>query len=641
MTIPVSHELPMSKIALAVRLSPGERPELIGPKFEDLGDLPYEGSSQLRDYAQEFRPSVTVEVPYPVLVDGSFEMKKVTSEVNYLGALRDSEAHVENEFEELVLSFTASRIVLSTVATDPEGHEDTTVYPLLLLALGMRAIGEIMNPNWVPAEGSNLECAKHRARIHDTLVSGIDVDVPPTELILAPDSAAVPFDPALVDGAATSLDEAAVAEMYRDMKLALLEAAPPDGNGSGYTAFLGNLRLKFRDALMTALATIYEADEKLARAWYCLGLLLSAIPDQQPVRVADVAGDWLIPADGKLTPISGPVRPENSSAQKEVFRRLVVPRDAMDQSQAALRVVVVDPIEDVRTLRTIGEWGKEEGVIVYVNVAARSFGKLAATANQMRQGTPEDWGKHVVVVCDWFHVCRGGGEVTLSVPANVALVALQTRLDLRPPAKNDAVSGIAVAPTLEDKLFEFDGKAKARAIEKYLPRNHQRELKLLTDDTALRLATKGLLTPPVPRPGGDGYAFNGVATMFRPLKPESPERVFEHSAPVQVRNWIVGTIGYHLRRSYVKKSIDAEKLKQLQDELAVWLKSLNDRKGRRLINAEKSAISAEVLDGDRLHVEMNLVYPPIMAEYSVYDTATTDELTFERDEGGVWVSTAT
>ena len=645
MTIPESYELPHSRLAFFGRLSPGERPELTCQTFEELVNLPFEGSSRIRPYVQRYRPSVSVEVSCPMLIDGSVETKKITVTQHYGGALQDPNAHVENEFEELVLSFSAPAIVLSTVAGGPERQEkDTPDYPLLGLALGMQAIGDIMNSNWAPADGLDLERTEDRMQIRDTLVSGTDVDVPPTELVLAPDSAAVPFNPGLVDGAVTSLEEAAVAEMYRDVKLALLDAAPPDDNGSGYTAFLGDLRLKFRDALTTAISTICEADEKLARTWYCLGLLHSANPNPEPVRVADVAGDWLIPADGKLSPIVGPVKPENSSAQKEVFRSTVVPRDGYDQSKAALRVIVGDPIEDVRTLKSIGAWAEEEKVIVYVNVAARSLEELAATANQMQQGTPEDWGKHVVVVGDEFPVCRGEGRSTLSIPANVALVALQTRLDLRrPPAKGDAVSGIALSPTIQNKLIEFDGDA--RAIEKYLPRSRQRTIEALATRVTVRLVTKVWLNVPVPRHGGHGYATIGVTPLFRSSKRDSPERIFEHIAPVQVRNWIVGTIAYYLRSCYARKSIDEETLKQLRGELADWIKSLDDRKGRRFINAEKSEISVMVLDGDRLHVVAKLVYPPIIADISVSDCASldafesTDELTFERDEDGVWVST--
>ena len=625
-----SYELPTDGVGFVGRLSLGERSEPTRLTLEELHKLSYEGSLRLGDYVRHFRPMVSVKVSCPVLVNGSVETKTREVHVPYGGAHLDPKAHVEDGFEELFRSFSAPSLVVSAADEDE--------YPMFGLALVVRAIDEIMDPNWIPAEEFDLERPDDRAQILETLASGNDVDVPPTELVLAPDNAAVPFDPSFVDGAFTSLDEAAVTEMYRETKFALLSAAPPEG--SGYAEFLGDLRLKFRDALVAAIDTIREADAELARNWFVLAMIHSATPDAQPVRVLDVAGDWLIPANGKLTPIGGYARPENSSAQKEAFRSLVVPRDASDQSRAALRVVLPNPIEDMRTLKTIGEWAAEEKVIVFVNVAASSLDELARTADMMQNGTPEDWGKHVSVVGDWFHVCRGEGGSTLSIPAVAAVVGLQTVLDRRQPADEDVVTGIAVAGAgTKYKLLEFDGDA--RSIEKFVSRRQSRKIEALATDSTVQRATRGLISVPVPRNGGDGYGTSVANTLYREPKSNSPERVFENVAPVRTRNWVVSTIGNFLRHHLVGTSIDEKSLKELQNALQEWLQSLDERKGRRFINAAKSAITVKVLDGDRLHVDVKLVYRSIIKKYSVDAYASTDELTFEFDEEqGVWALSA-
>ena len=553
-----SCELPTEGVAIVGRLSARKCPT--ARKLEEIQNLSYEGDRRLSPYAEHFNPETRVKILCPVLVNGSVELKTMSVRVPIGGALRDPKAHVDNEVEELFLSLGAPQMVLSTVEDDPGKQEGARVYPLVYPALGMQAIDEIRDPNWVPAEGRNLESREDRTRLSESLASGNDMEVPPTDLILAPDNAAVPFDPTLVEGACTSLDEAAITQMYREMKIALLGAEPPDGEG--YTKFLGGLRLQLRDALVSAIATIREADDELARNWISLAMIHAATPDAQPVRALDAPGDWLVPADNKFTPMAGFIRLDNSCVQKEAFRSLVVPGDAADQSQAALRVVLLDPIDDLSTLKNICEWAAEEEVVVYVNTAASNLEELARTSKQMPNGTPEAWGKHLVVVGDFFHLSRGEGGSKLSIPAVVARVGLERVLSLRPRDDEcDVVTGLAVSAA-GHKLLEFDGDAQA--IERYQPLRHQRKIEALSTDLTVWHATGGLINVPVSRHDGDGYAMVSDSSFFRSPKRDSPERVFENAAPVRVRNMVVRNIGYFLRKCYVGASMNQASLKELE-----------------------------------------------------------------------------
>ena len=613
--------IPEARVAFIGRLSSVDRPVPSRPTLEELYSQPYEGRT-IRDLARHYRPSVSLNVELPELVAGFVEWKTIRLTVGYLGALLDPNAHVDNEVDELLASFTARAIAAGT--TDDEGR-----YRLVELALGVRAIDEMMDPNWILAENQDLEDADVRLRIREKLASGNDADILPSELVLVPRGPAVPFDLALVEGTSTALGEEELADLYRETKAALLSVTPPASGG--YAEFLGDLRLRFRDALASAIEAFRATDDELARNWMALAMILTASPDAPSVQTLDVPGSWLIPESGEFTRIRGYASPNNSSAQREAFRSLVVGPDETDQHRAALRVLLMDPVEDPRALKILGEWSKENDLILFANAAASNLDELARTADRMRNGTHEECWKHVAFCGDSLNLSRGEGGLTVSIPTAAALVALGTMLALRKPAADAPATGMALpAAGAKHPFLQFTGSAKS--LERLASESQPRNIDALRNDANIERATGGWITVPAPRPGGDSLAPYGGKTAHVPLRPDAPERVFEHIASVWVRNWVVRSIKYMLRNEYRGSSIDDSSLTKLQAQLATWLASLDERKGKRLIHGTRSSIKVGIRDGDRLHIDVELCYRTIISAVSVADHISTEELIFEFDE---------
>ena len=619
------------------RFSAGESRPAARPTLKSLSKLPYEGSDRLRDYVMRFLPKLTTTVKIPVIENGSIKDRSVSLCVHYGGALLSPHARVDNEVSELIASFRAEAIVLNGVQGGSDTPADTPDRPLLRLALVVLAINEMTDPNWVPAEALDLEKVEHRDRIRDTFTAGKNLEVHPTELTVAPGDTAVAFDPSLVDGASRSLDLAAVEKMYCEAKVAVLAVKPPKGRC--YISHLDMLRSNFRRALETAITTIREADAECARNWVALAMLQAARPDAEPVRVLDVPGDWMVPADGKLAPLGGGLR-TGRSAQQEAFRKLVIPTDATDQSRAVSKVVLLDPIRDLRALKTLGEWAEEERVVVYASMAQHDDIEDALTraTDVVPKGIHERWAQHVTVSGDFFNLDRGPGAM-LSLPTNVVVAAGQSMLDRQVAVGGEAVSELASAfAGNQHKLFDLTGDA--RVVDGLVSPNKPRMAETLYADSVIDSATKGLVPVPVPRDGGDGFGMSNSSTMFRAPKRDSPDRVFESVAPVRIRNFVLRTVARHLRNHYLKTAIDQKRLEALQSGLQGWIESLDDRRTKRhLINAAGSKVAVRISDGNRLHVDVTLSYKPIVDKVSIADYASTDhqlEYVFDEDQG-VWV----
>ena len=632
---PGDDELRTNATAVMGPFSAGEGRPAARPTLESLLELPFEGSDRLRDYVMRFRPKLTTTVTIPVIEDGSVETRSVSLCVHYGGALLSPDARVDNEVSELIASFRAPAIVMNSVACGSDTSAGTSDRPLLRLALVVLAINEMTDPNWLPAEGLDLDKVEHRTRIRDTFTAGKNLEVHPTELTVAPGDTAVAFDPSLVDGACRSLDLAAVEQMYCEAKVAVLAVEPLE-SGS-YASHLDMLRSNFRRALETAITTIRGADAECARNWIALALLQAATPDTEPVRVLDVPGDWMVPADGKLAPIGGGPRPRDRCAQQEAFRSLVVPTDATDQSRAVSKVVLLDPIRDFRALKSLGKWAEEERVVVYASLDQHDLDALARATDVIPKGIHERWAQHVTVSGDSFNLVRGTGAM-LSLPANVVRAAGQSVLDRQVAVGDEAVSELAVAFAGDrHKLFDLTGDA--HVVADLVSSSKPRMAEALCADSVIDCVTKGLTPVPVPRDGGDGFGMSSDRTIFWAPKRDSPDRVFENVAPVRIRNFVLRTITRHLRKHYLKTGIDHTRLETLQSGLQGWIESLDDRRTKRhLVNAAGSRVTVRISDGNRLHVDVKLSYKTIVDEMSIADYASTDQLEYVFDESqGVWV----
>ena len=520
--------------------------------------MPFAGSGHLRDYILHFRPTVSTKVSIPMLDGDSFKTKTIPLVVHYGGALLNPEEHVENEVLELVSSFRARAIAFTAVVDNPEASPNSLEYPLLRLALTMHAINEITAPNWHPAEGLNLEADPDRKQIRDALATDKDADVLPAEIVAVPEDPSVPFDPDLIEGAATGLDKASLGRMYQEARQSLLAIAV--SNRRNYVEYLGELRRECRNALTAAVETIRKEDAELARNWLALAMIHSATPNAQPVRVLNVAGDWLLPPDNKFTPV-GADNFIKRTAQEEAFRNLVVPMDATDQSKAVSKVVFLDSFEDLDSLEVVGKWAKSQKVLVYVNAAQTSAQALGKATSKWPRGTHEDWGQYVTVVGDQFKLLRGK-EAQVSLPTVAMVAAAQTVLDLRQPNKNDPTGELAVAVAGNERaLMDLDGDG--RAVTELVCSKSPRRLVAFEQDSVIEPYTRGLVNVPVPRDGG-GFQMHAARTFFRAQKSELPDRAFESVAPVRIRNWIVRTIHRHLRNHYLQSAVGEQNLAALQ-----------------------------------------------------------------------------
>ena len=94
---------------------------------------------------------------------------------------------------------------------------------------------------------------------------------------------------------------------------------------------------------------------------------------------------------------------------------------------------------------------------------------------------------------------------------------------------------------------------------------------------------------------------------------------------------------YFVRHHFKDTAVDESKLSDLNKALGAWLKTLDDKKGRRFVNSEKSEIKAELKDLTRLHIDIRLVFLPEINAVSVSDAASIDilELEFNADQN-VW-----